>query len=408
MDANIPAHVPSERVRDVDLYNLPGADEDVHLAWKKVQDENPDVFYTPRYGGYWVVTRAALLERIWPDHEAFSSRHISIPRIEGAPPQLPLEADPPVHQYFRAPVSVALSPKAVRTLTDRARALAIELIEGLRPKGRCDFVHEFAAHLPMEIFLSIVDLPSEDREWLIARAQIMTRGAKVEAKQQALGEIFGYLEKWIGQRREHPGEDLISRILQIRVADRPISHQEALSECALVLFGGLDTVAGTMGFIARFLARNPGHRRRLVQEPALIGRAIEELLRRHSIPTIARVLTRDVTLDGVLMKAGDFVQLTTVFHGLDERAWPEPLEVDFERDAHAHMAFGKGVHKCPGSNLARAEIRVFLEEWLKRIPQFSIAPGGDAVTATGAVAGVLNLPLVWPTEAGPVPAAGSR
>ena len=401
-DATIPAHVPPERVRDVDLYNLPGADDDVHLAWKKVQDENPDIFYTPRYGGYWIVTRASLLDQIWPDHERFSSRHISIPRIEGAAPQLPIETDPPVHQHFRAPVSVALSPKAVRILTDRARALAIELIERLRPKGGCEFVHEFAAHLPMEIFLSIVDLPSKDREWLIARAEIMTRGGKVEDKQRALQEIFGYLEEWIRQRREHPGEDLLSRILQIRIGDRPITHEEALSECALVLFGGLDTVAGTMGFIARFLARNPEHRRLLARQPDLIPHAVEELLRRHSIPTISRVLTRDVTIGGVTMKAGDFVQLTTVFHGLDERAWPRPLEVDFGRDVREHMAFGKGVHKCPGSNLARSEIRVFLEEWLKRIPEFSIAPGDRSVTATGAVAGVLHLPLVWPTEAGPV------
>lgn len=406
-DATIPAHVPPDLVRDVDLYNLAGADEDVHLAWKKVQDENPDIFYTPRYGGYWVVTRAALLDQIWPDHERFSSRHISIPRIEGAPAQLPIETDPPIHQYFRAPVSVALSPKAVRSLTDRARNLAVELIERLRPKGGCEFVHEFAAHLPMEIFLSIVELPSKDREWLIARAEIMTRGGQVEAKQQALGEVFGYLEKWIRERREHPGEDLLSRILQIQVGDRPITHQEALSECALVLFGGLDTVAGTMGFIARFLARNPEHRRRLVREPDLIPKAVEELLRRHSIPTISRVLTRDVAIGGVTMKAGDFVQLTTVLHGLDERAWPNPLEVDFDRDVHAHMAFGKGVHKCPGSNLARSEIRVFLEEWLKRIPEFSIAPGQRPVTATGSVAGVLHLPLVWPTEAGPAAQAVS-
>jgi cytochrome P450 len=392
----VPPHVPPERVRDVDLYNLPGASEDVHLAWKRVQDENPDIFYTPRYGGYWVVTRAEYLDVIWPDHERFSNRSIAIPRIEGAPPQLPIESDPPTHQYFRAPVSLALSPKAVRTLTDRARALAIELIERLKPQGRCEFVHDFAAHLPMEIFLSIVNLPASDREWLIARAEIMTRGGKVEAKQQALGEIFGYLERWLGERAQHPAEDLISRILQVRVGDRPISHQEALSECALVLFGGLDTVAGTMSFIARFLALNPEHRRRLAREPQIIPHAIEELLRRHSIPTVSRVLTRDVTLDGVTMKAGDLVQLTTVFHGLDERAWPKPLEVDFDREIHEHMAFGRGVHKCPGANLARAEIRVFLEEWLRRIPEFSIAPGDHAVTATGSVAGVLHLPLVWP------------
>lgn len=392
----IPPHVPLDRVRDIDLYDLPGAGEDVHLAWKRVQDENPDVFYTPRYGGYWVVTRAALLDKIWPDAARFSSRHIAIPRDEDSPQQLPIEADSPVHQYFRAPLNVALSPKAVQALTERARALAIELIERIRPRGECEFVDEFAGHLPMEIFLSIVDLPSADREWLISRAEVMTRGGDIASKQTALKEVFGYLEKWIAERREQPADDLLSRIVQIKVGDRAITHQEVLSECALVLFGGLDTVAGTMSFIARFLATHPQHRRQLVENPGLIPQAIEELLRRHSIPTVGRVLTQDVTLDGVTMRAGDHVQLTTVFHGLDERRWPEPLGVDFARRPMDHMAFGKGAHKCPGANLARSEIRVFLEEWLKRIPDFSIKAGTRAVTATGAVAGVLELPLVWP------------
>ena len=119
-------------------------------------------------------------------------------------------------------------------------------------------------------------------------------------------------------------------------------------------------------------------------------------MRRHSIPTVGRVLTQDVTLDGVTLKAGDFVQLTTCFHGLDEHRWAKPLDVDFSREGLAeHMAFGRGVHKCPGANLARSELRVFLEEWLKRIPDFGIKPGDESITATGAVAGVLKLPLAW-------------
>jgi cytochrome P450 len=394
-DLRIPPHVPPSRVRDVDLYNLPGASEDVHLAWKQVQDECPAVFYTPRYGGYWVIARAELLDQAWPDHERFSSdRAIAIPRQPGASAQLPIEIDPPLHRFFRHPLNVALAPKAVIELAERARALSIEIIERLKPRGECEFVADFASHVPMEVFLSIVALPSTDREWLIRRAEIMTRGGSVEAKQQALLEIFGYLESWLKQRQAHPGDDLISRILQLQVGDRPLTHQEALSECALVLFGGLDTVAGTMAFFARYLAE---HRRQLAAHPERIPGAIEELLRRHSIPTVGRVLTQDVTLDGVTMKAGDYVQLTTCFHGLDERKWPNPLVVDLERPGLAgHMAFGRGVHKCPGANLARSELRVFLEEWLKRIPEFEIKPGEQGVTATGSVAGVLRLPLVWP------------
>ena len=387
------------RVCAIDLYNVPGASEDVHLAWKRVQDECPAVFYTPRYGGYWVITRADLLDQAWPDHERWSSfRAIAIPRQPESPPQLPIEMDPPVHQFFRRPINMSLSPKAALRLSDQARSLSIEIIERLKPRGECEFVEEFASHVPMEVFLSIVDLPSTDREWLINRAQIMTRGGIVEAKQQALMEVFGYLDTWLERRKANPGDDLLSRILQLKVGDRPISKDEALSECALVLFGGLDTVAGTMAFFARFLATHPNHRRDLVEHPEKIPNAIEEMLRRYSIPTVGRVLTQDVMLDGVTMKAGDYVQLTTCFHGLDDRRWTDPLSVDFERPGLAdHMAFGRGAHKCPGANLARSELRVFLEEWLKRIPDFEINPAEDSVSATGAVFGMLRLPLVWPT-----------
>jgi cytochrome P450 len=392
----IPAHVPPDRVRDLDLYNLPGASEDVHLAWKKVQDDNPAVFYTPRYGGYWVITRAELLDQLWGDHKRVSSNTaIAIPRIPDAPAQIPIEIDPPMHRFFRTPLSMALSPKAVQILSERARALAIKLIDELEPRGECEFVRDFAAHLPMEIFLSIVDLPTQDREWLIAHAEIMTRDPDLARKTTALQEIFAYLEKWIAKRREQPGDDLISRIVQIKVGERPITHQEILSECALVLFGGLDTVAGTMSFIARFLATHPDERHRLAQDTALIPQAIEEMLRRFAIPTVGRRLTQEMTLDGVTLKAGDYVQLTTCFHGLDERAWPDSLHVNFDRVLPEHMSFGKGVHKCPGANLARSELRVFLEEWLKRIPDFRIKDDDAAITATGAVAGVLRLPLVW-------------
>ncbi|ROZ71319.1 cytochrome P450 [Ramlibacter sp. WS9] len=396
---SVPAHVPPERVRDVDLYNLPGAQEDVHLAWKRIQDEAPDLYFTPRNGGYWVLNRAALMNQVWPDHERFSSaKAIGIPNIPQMPAQIPIEVDPPQHRYFRHPINVAVSPRAIQSFTVEARALAIELIEGFKARGECEFVAEFAQFLPITIFLRLVDLPVSDRPWLLERAELMVRSADMVARMQAYQEIVGYLDGWVRKRRDQPGTDLISQILQIRVGDRPITHEEAVSESALVLFGGLDTVASTMGFFARFLATHPAHRQQLIDDPALIPQAIEELLRRHSIPSLGRQLTEDMVLDGVQLKAGDRVMITVCMHGLDERAWPDPLTVDFKRNVQDHLAFGKGVHKCPGANLARAELRVFLEEWLKRIPDFRIKPGEAAVSATGPVAGMMHLPLVWPVQ----------
>ena len=393
----VPAHVPARLVRDIDPFNLEGGAEDAHKAWKRTQDSNPDIYYTPSYGGYWVLNRASLLAEVWPDHQRFaSSGAISVPPMPpGLPPQLPIESDPPEHRYYRQPINLGLSPRRIQALRGEVRTLAIDLIEGFHSRGECEFVQDFAMHLPMTVFLRIVDLPSSDRAWLISRTEIMTRSADLTQRQQAYTEILEYLEKWVRERREQPGADLISEIIRVKVGDRPISHEEILGECSQVLFGGLDTVAGTMGFFARFLAENPAHRQQLVDDPALIPSAIEELLRRHSIPLISRRVTQDLEFGGVQMKAGDLVILQTCLHSLDERTWSDSMTVDFNRRTTEHMAFGMGIHKCPGANLARAELRVFLEEWLRRIPHFTIKHGEQPVTANGAVMSMIRLPLAW-------------
>jgi cytochrome P450 len=397
ISATVPSHVPLALVRDIDVFDLPGAHEDVHQAWRKLQDSSPDMWFWPRHGGYWVVNRAELLAEAFPDYERFSSdRAISIPPVPGMPAQLPIDADPPLHGFYRRPLNVALSPKAVRVYADEARALAIELIEALKPRGGCEFVGNFARHLPMTVFLRLVDLPAGDRERLIGLAEMMIRGGTQEAKYAAMTATYAYLEEWVQRRREHPGDDLLSRIVRMQVDGRTATHEEALGECALVLFGGLDTVAGTMSFFARFLATHPTHRQRLVDDPSLIPAAMEELLRRHSIPTVGRKVTRDMEFGGAQLKQGDRLMLVTPLHGLDERAWPDALTVDFGRKIDTHMAFGAGPHKCPGANLARAELLIFLQEWLKRIPEFYIAPGMQAETLPGQVLGVGSLPLAWP------------
>ncbi|HTZ70169.1 MAG TPA: cytochrome P450 [Acetobacteraceae bacterium] len=392
----IPAHVPPERVRDIDIFELPGAHEDSFLAWKRVQDASPDIFFWPRHGGYWVLNRAALVAEAFPDFDRFSSAQaISIPPVPGMPPQLPIDADPPLHAFYRRPINVALLPRAVRVYAEEARTLAVQLIETIKPRGECEFVADFARQLPMTIFLRLVDLPIADREKLIGFAERMIRGGTQQAKYEAMTATYAYLEDWVKRRRDHPGDDLLSRIIQMQIEGRTATHEEALGECALVLFGGLDTVAGTMAYMARFLASNPSHRQQLVETPALIPAAMEELLRRHSIASVGRRVARDMQFSGVHMKAGDGVMLVTSLHGLDERAWPDPLKVDFTRKTEGHMAFGAGPHKCPGSVLARAELQIFLEEWLKRIPDFTIAPGRQAETLPGQVLGVATLPLAW-------------
>ncbi|HWU24968.1 MAG TPA: cytochrome P450 [Rhizomicrobium sp.] len=392
---SVPPHVPADLIRDLDVYDLPGVNQDVFDAWKRISDDLPDIFYTPRYGGYWVINSAELLSEVWPDHQRFTSTEsLGVPHIKEWV-ALPAEADPPDHANFRRPINLAFSPKGVQALKGSARDLAIALIESFLPRGECDFMVDFSYHLPVQIFMQTMGLPLSDREWLLDRAQVLPRERDLEKRRQALQDIYGYLGGWIAKRRAAPGDDLLSRIIQIEVGGRPITETEILSESSLVLFGGMDTAAGSMGFIARFLATHEEHRRTLVAEPELIPTAVEELLRRHSVPILGRRVREDMTFHGISMKAGDFVMLVTCLHGLDSRRWEDPLNVDFSRDTRSIMAFGSGIHKCPGANLARTEIKIFLEEWLARIPEFRIKPESQSLTSSGNTMTVTNLILSW-------------
>ena len=164
---------------------------------------------------------------------------------------------------------------------------------------------------------------------------------------------------------------------------------------ANVIFGGLDTVAASLSFVTRWLAEHPEERHQLAEQSRAHTQAEEEFYRRFGIPNTARVITKDFDYKGVPLKAGEQIMLPKVLHGLDERRYPDPLRVDFSRKRAAHAAFGDGPHRCPGSFLARLELRIFLEEWLARVPDFRIKPGAQPVTSSGMVNGVLSLPLTW-------------
>lgn len=395
--APVPDHVPADLVRDFNIYAFEGATQDIHKAWHRISEEEPPVFYTPWFGGYWVINDPDLLESIWPDGELFtSSNGIGVPpATEGAPPMLPIERDDPIHKIMRKPLEVALSPKSVIELSVKARELCISLIEELQPKGKCDFIADFSLVMPMELFLRIVDLPLGDREKLVEIANTILRAYDDKVRMDMIAAMTGYLDGWIRERSENPGEDLMSKIVTMDVDGRKLTHEEKLGYLTNTMFGGLDTVGGSMGFIAKHLAEHPEHRKYLRENPKAIPLAIEEFFRRYSLPTISRTLTRDFKLGDVEAKAGERVMISTIAHGVSSSRWGNPMEVELDRMPSHHLAFGRGTHRCPGMNLARAEIRIFIEEWLKRIPDFRIPEGEEVVYAPGSVAGLKNLPLEW-------------
>jgi cytochrome P450 len=353
------------------------------------------------FGGYWVLNRAELLEEVWPDAELFSSGMGGAgipPSPKDFPPFLPIDSDDPFHRALRRPLNIALSPKAISQLAVTARSLTIDLIDGLIARGECDFVNEFSLIMPMELFLRIVDLPSSDRGYLISLAHDSIKNPDVQRRFAATKEMIAYVDGWVKKRVAAPADDLISIVVTMDAGGRPLTHDEQVGYITQLMFGGLDTVGGTMAMICKHLAEHPVDRKYVAENIATNPGLLEELLRRYSIPSLARSLTRDVEFHGVQMKQGERVMLPTMVHGLDESRWDNAMEVDLQREARDHLAFGKGIHRCPGANLARAEIRIFLEEWLKRIPDFEIDATKEVRYQSGSVAGILTLPIICPVN----------
>lgn len=292
-----------------------------------------------------------------------------------------------------------LNKTALQHLEDEAREAARHILDEVAPRGKCEFVSEVSNVMPIVVFLGMMDLPVSDREMLLPIAEETLRGATLDLRNAAFDEMGEYVRKWVDQRRGGAGMDLISKIARAQVGDRPITYDETLGMCTMLMLGGLDTVAGMLGFITRYLATHPEARRRLIDDPEIMQSAIEELIRRHGLANTCRYVIHDMEFHGVQLKEGDIVQVPNCLFGLDDRLHDDPLTVNFDRPTPIrHAAFGNGVHICPGGILARREIKVFLQEWLARIPDFRIVPGTRPRMVTGNVNSMLELHLEWDVD----------
>jgi cytochrome P450 len=392
--SEIPAHVPDALVHDFDFLQS-DVQGDLYDWWNQLHDA-PEIFFTPRHGGHWVTTRHDDIAHVLENWDTFSSQQMTVPKGTHQFPSPPIMYDPPLHTDFRRLLAPFFSPKSIGELEVKARDLSVRLIEQVASRGACEFVSELSLAMPIGIFLGLVDLPDSDRLELLSFAEKMVRGKTHEEQAQGFMQSYQYLGKAFAQRRENPGTDILSFAMQGTVEDgRHLTESELLGLGALLLAGGLDTVAGMMGFIMLHLARTPEHQDLLAASPELMPQALEELMRRHQIANIARLVVKDTVFKGVTMKQGDMVLTPTSMAGLDERRYPDPMKVDFMRDDKRSLVFGKGPHQCIGAFLARTELRVFITEWLKRVPRFRVAPGETPVTVPGRANAVAYLPLVW-------------
>jgi camphor 5-monooxygenase len=392
-----PSHVPADRVVDIDIYALPGQQDDFHAAWKALQDASPPLVWTPRNEGHWIALGGEILAEVQSDHERFSNRIIVLPKSVGEKHGLiPTTIDPPEHRPYRKLLNDGMSLARVRSMHDAIRDQAVALIEGFRARGRCDFTGEYAQVLPIRLFMALVGLPMDDADDIRHWAECMTRPNPPMPFEEARQRFFDYLAPVIASRRAEPGEDLLSRVVTADMGGRQLGDDEALALCTQILIAGVDTVVNFLGFAMLFLAGNPDARRELAaMDERGVMAATHELFRRFGLVTIARTVRHDMDFHGMALKEGELVCIPTQVHGLDERVNPRSMDVDFSRKGARHSAFGSGPHMCPGQELARAEVAITIIEWLRRIPEFRLADDADANCSGGIVGQVNRVLLEW-------------
>ena len=401
---SVPAHVPPELVRHWDAVSGVG----VHFhatpfeAIDDIHRDAPPIFFSsvPGYKreGAWYVTRQQDIRTVLGDPATFSSADIvGFSGLVGETfPMLPVEVDPPQHTQYRQLLSRFFDPRSVQQFADKVRATAVSRIDGFVAAGRCEFGAQFGQPFPISIALDLLGLPTERLFEFKGWVDQLLHGTTLQEKAAGAGAIHGYLRQVIDERKRQPGTDIVSSLCTAEIDGRRLDDRELLGLVWLLLSGGLDTVVSALGFHFRHLATHPELQRELRADPQRIPATVEEFLRAFSMVSLPRRVARHTELSGVQMRAGDWVMVTTAFGGRDPAVVPDPQAVDIHRSGARHVAFGNGPHMCLGMHLARLELRVAIEEWLARVPEFSLDTSQPFRAHAGGVFGVDEMHLRWP------------
>ncbi|WP_395647650.1 cytochrome P450 [Terricaulis sp.] len=395
----VPAHVRDDQIVEYDYVSDPRIAKvgDVQLGMHLLHEEAPDVFYSPCNGGFWVVSRLDIMSKILPDTEHFSNKELVIPRIVSDAVMIPLNLDPPEHLQYRLVLMRHFDPKSIRAMEPFIRAWANKLIDKVIAQGHCEFAEEIGAAFPVSVFMELMGYPLDQFEEFrrIVHAFFApetTPEERVKVQTKILETVAVYFD----ERRKAPRDDLVSKLLQEKVWDRPLTTDELNSIGFLLFLAGLDTVANTLSFTFNYLAQDQKMQERLGADPEIIPSFVEEALRRFSIVQQPRLVKKDVEINGAQMKAGEMVVCSLPLAGMDDHRNPMPEVFDVDRKDRAHLAFSVGPHTCVGNQLARLEMRILTEEWIKRIPRFWRKAGTEPERRIGGVAALSNLYLEWP------------
>jgi cytochrome P450 len=376
---------------DADLVNpLSGMDPEMAAnprpIYQFMREEPVMSIELPGHGHGVLLSRRVEIDEALRHPEIFSSNMDAVD-LKNKRPMIPLQIDPPDHKKFRKLLDPIFAPRKMALMDDEVSKLVNHLIDQFIERGEVDFAKEFSIPFPSQVFLALLGLPFDELDRFLTMKDGIIRPDHVTGKlygsreasdyQQMIADsVYDYFNEILDQREVERQDDLLSHFIDAEVEGDRLTREDILDICFLFLIAGLDTVTATLDCMFSFLAQHPDHRLQLVEEPALIPNAIEELLRWETpVMGVARVAVQDTELNGCPVKSGDQVMIMIGSANTDEAEFSDADEVRFDREVNRHIAFGGGIHRCLGSHLARLELRVALREWHKRIPDYEIKPG---------------------------------
>ncbi len=377
--------------------------EDPFPIWNDLREKCP-IAHTERWGGSWLPTRYDDMQAFVKMVPALSSRDpLVVPALdedENTPEHMstdapPITSDPPEQIPIRRLILPFFTPKAVAVHRQFTVDLCHQLIDSFIDKGECDGATQYAQQIPSLVIGHMLGIdPSRNDEfvgWVRGVLEIGLSDPEVRLKYRRIIRDFFY--EMVGERRKNPGDDLISQLIEKELDGVPLDDRTLVGMCNLLLIAGIDTTWSSIGASIWHFSANAVDRRRMAAEPELWPNAIEELLRFYSPVTMARLVTEEVEAGAVTFQPGDKVLMNFPAANRDPQKFDRADEVVLDREKNRHIAFGIGIHRCAGSNLARMEMDIALRTWFERIPEFELADPSAVTWAGGQVRGPRNIPI---------------
>jgi cytochrome P450 len=380
----------------------PGWVADPYPIWADLRQRCP-VAHSDRYGGTWLPVTHELVSEVAYDTEHFTSRSIVVSERRPGPDDLPapiglsppITSDPPYHGIVRKMLLPAFTPGPIAALEPFTRQLCRELLAATEGRATLDAAADYAQHIPVRVIVRFLGFPQEDADIFrrFIRQVLEDVDQPADERRETLKELDAYMDAQIAEHIANPRDDLTSFLLGAEVDGEKLSIGHVRGTMILLMIAGIDTTWSAIGASLWHLARHPGDRRRLAGDPALMDTAVEELLRAYAPVTMARLVAKDFDFHGHQLKEGDWLLLPFPAANRDPGVFENPDVVQLDRASNRHAAFGLGRHRCLGSNLARMELRVALEEWLARYPDFELTDPAAVTWSGGQVRGPRTLPV---------------